>query len=349
MLTFVLQAGQSTLLLIDEPDIYLHSDLQRQLIGILRGLGVQIILATHSVEIISEVESAFLLNINKRHASAHRLTNSKELQDILRVLGSNANPILTQLAKARRVVFVEGKDFQMLSRFARILGYKDVASRSDFAVVPVEGFQPQTAKHFASGIEATLGSSVLKAVIFDRDYRASEDVGKRLKELEKFCAFAVIHGSKEIENFLLIPAVLDKAITVAAAKNASRSGKPVQQVEPARELLERLSESLRLSVFGQFVARRKEWMKQQQRGLDEATITTQLVSEFETAWKDFETRMQLLPGKELISELNSHLQSNYGITLTWQAILDRCTKQEVPVEMVALIEGLETFRKASPP
>ena len=30
------------------------------------------------------------------------------------ILGSNLNPILTQLAKTKRVLFVEGKDFQIL-------------------------------------------------------------------------------------------------------------------------------------------------------------------------------------------------------------------------------------------
>ena len=39
MLTFILQAKDSSLLVIDEPDIYLHSDLQRQLVSILRDLG----------------------------------------------------------------------------------------------------------------------------------------------------------------------------------------------------------------------------------------------------------------------------------------------------------------------
>ena len=64
MVTFILQARQASTLVIDEPDIYLHSDLQRQLVEFLQALGPQVILATHSVEIISEVESNALLNVN---------------------------------------------------------------------------------------------------------------------------------------------------------------------------------------------------------------------------------------------------------------------------------------------
>jgi uncharacterized protein (DUF2344 family) len=53
------------------------------------------------------------------------------------------NPTLTQLAKTRRVVFVEGLDFQFLSPLARVRGMQRLANRSDFAVVQTEGFNPK--------------------------------------------------------------------------------------------------------------------------------------------------------------------------------------------------------------
>lgn len=46
MLTYIIKNTDSTIFLIDEPDIYLHSDLQRQLLGILKGLGPDIVIAT---------------------------------------------------------------------------------------------------------------------------------------------------------------------------------------------------------------------------------------------------------------------------------------------------------------
>jgi hypothetical protein len=39
MLTHLIQSKNVSVFLIDEPDIYLHSDLQRQLLGLLRNLG----------------------------------------------------------------------------------------------------------------------------------------------------------------------------------------------------------------------------------------------------------------------------------------------------------------------
>ncbi len=57
MLTHLIQSRDVSLFLIDEPDIYLHSDLQRQLLDLLRNLGPDILIATHSTEIISEAET----------------------------------------------------------------------------------------------------------------------------------------------------------------------------------------------------------------------------------------------------------------------------------------------------
>ena len=48
LLTHLCRSDIADLLIVDEPEIYLHPDLQRQLIGILRELGPDIVVATHS-------------------------------------------------------------------------------------------------------------------------------------------------------------------------------------------------------------------------------------------------------------------------------------------------------------
>jgi energy-coupling factor transporter ATP-binding protein EcfA2 len=142
MLTHLIQSRDVSLFLIDEPDIYLHSELQRQLLALLRSLGPDILLATHSTEIVTEAETDDIVLVNKARQSARRIRDPSQLEEVFGLLGSNMNPILTQLAKTRRVVFVEGRDFQILSRFARKLGVSGVANRRDFAVVSVRALIP---------------------------------------------------------------------------------------------------------------------------------------------------------------------------------------------------------------
>ena len=147
MLAHLIQSRNVSLFLIDELDIYLHSELQRQLMSLLRNLGPDIILATHSTEIVTEAELDEIVLINKTKRSARRIQNPIELENVFRLLGSNINPILTQVAKTRRVLFLEGNDFQIIGNFARRLKAIGVSNRRDFAVVPIEGFNPERVRH----------------------------------------------------------------------------------------------------------------------------------------------------------------------------------------------------------
>lgn len=338
MLTYMLQAKNSSLLVIDEPDIYLHSDLQRQLVTILSELGPNIILATHSTEIISEVDADVILNINKRFRSAKRIKNTKELQDVFSILGSNLNPTLTQLAKTRRVVFVEGKDFQILGRFARKLGADLVANRSRFAVIPVDGFNPQKVKDFSAGME-TLGTRFNKVAIFDRDYRCDAESKKIETDLSKFCWFATVHDRKEIENYLLEP----NAISVAIKKKRADKGlvdRDDLDAEHVLNMMMKVSDPLKNMVQSQLVSSRHLFEKRANPLLHSSTSSLAAMNEFDSAWSVFETRMKIVPGKELLSLLNQFLQSEFGCALTPNSIIESYLKINIPDSIKNLISKL---------
>jgi hypothetical protein len=175
MLTHLIQANNASLFLIDEPDIYLHSDLQRQLLGLLRNLGPDILIATHSTEIITEAETDDIVLVTKARPRARRIRDPSQLKDVFQSLGSSLNPILTQVAKTRRVLFVEGKDFQIIGRFALRQLTQAISNRAEFAVVPVEGFNPERVRNLKAGMEETLGGRIVAAVILDRDYRSDAE------------------------------------------------------------------------------------------------------------------------------------------------------------------------------
>ena len=349
MLTFILQARGASALVIDEPDIYLHSDLQRQLVGLLRELGLQTIVATHSAEIIAEVEPQALLNVNKRFRSAKHVKDTRELQEIFQVLGSNLNPTLTQLAKTRRVVFVEGKDFQIFSRFARRLGLEAVANRADFAVVPVEGFNPQKVKDFASGMEATLGAKLLKVTIFDRDYRCDAEVAKITADLERFCRHAVVHECKELENFLLQPLPIERAI--------KKRVKARQQIDPSSPsfsedisaLLMQLADGLKNPVQARIVASRQQFERDSKSGLHAVSISEAAMNEFDKKWESVENRMKIVPGKEVFSALNAHLQSKYKIALSPISVVESFQRDEISPQIADLLRKLDEIRKEDAP
>ena len=348
MLTFIVQSREKSLLIIDEPDIYLHADLQRQLVSILRHAGPDILIASHSTEIVTEVEPDEIVTVDKSKRSASRVHSSDGVQKVFTELGSSLNPTLTQLAKTRRVVFVEGNDFKILARFASLMGLVEVANQSGFAVVSVRGFNPDRVNSFREGMEKTLGSSILSGVIFDRDYRSPEEAEEVSRKLEEFSVFGHIHERKEIENYLLVPAVLDRAIHRRVADMSNRSGREIDVQESADEILSSVTVPLETSVLSQLLAKRESFERQNRPGSDPSTIHRPIIDEFNATWSCRLRRLRIAPGKEVLSSFRTHLQDRYGFTVTASGILSSFRRSDLPADIAELMCKLDRFRQLEP-
>ncbi|TBD19680.1 AAA family ATPase [Rhizobium ruizarguesonis] len=149
--------------------------------------------------------AGYEIDLSKGKTSAKGINDPSELSHVFNVIGSNLNPILTQLAKTRRVLFVEGKDFQILGRFARKLGATGVGNRRDFAVVPIEGFNPERIKHLKAGMEATLGAKIHAAAILDRDLEAPKSVATLKTNAEISAILSLSIGAKRSKVLFWYP------------------------------------------------------------------------------------------------------------------------------------------------
>lgn len=345
MLTYIVKNKHSSLLLIDEPDIYLHSDLQRQLLGILKQLGPDIVIATHSTELISEADLNDILVINKLNKSAQRIKDPSQLIDIFQVLGSNLNPVLTQIAKSKRILFVEGKDFSVFSKIARKLKKDAIANRADFAVVPVEGFNPTRLRAFKEGIEKTIGVKIVSAVIFDRDYRSDDEVDQEIKELEKVNLFARIHSCKELENFLIIPDAIEKAIGEKLIESNRRNESNTTFEEPLSELLRMISDDFKHKTHAQLHSHRFKTEKAKDPKVHDSVIIEKILKEFDKKWSNDSERFRLLPGKDFFSALNKFLQNKYGFSITQGNIINHLQFSTIPEELKRLIADIEKLQK----
>lgn len=348
MLTHLIQSRDVSIFLIDEPDIYLHSELQRQLLQLLRDLGPDVLLATHSTEIVAEAETNDIVLISKGRQSARRINDPSSMQDVFSALGSGMNPILTQLAKTRRVVFVEGKDFQILGRIARRIGEIAVGSRRDFAVVPIEGFNPDRIRSLKAGMEVTLGGPILTAAILDKDYRSDAECADIARKCVDFCDYFTILGRKEIENFLLVPAAIDRALVIRIADRTERYGSPNANKPDIAGALQVFCESKKSYVAAQRLGSRRRFEGASPTGGHVDRMMELELEELECLWKSSEDRIKLVCGKEALSALNQYAQQEYKVSLTSAAIIDAMYVAEIPAEMKRVVEGLKEFSKLSP-
>lgn len=343
MLTFITKAPADSLLIIDEPDIYLHSDLQRQLVHILRTRVGDVLIATHSTEILAEAESGEIVVLNKRGRGAQRVQNPTQLQSLFGTLGSSLNPTITQLAKTKKVIFVEGDDFGLLAAFCRKLGQTALANRASFAVIPARGFNPARVSDFSDGMETTLGIRIERGVIFDRDYRSETWISVLKEDFSKSSGFVHIHDRKELENFLLVPAAIDRAIRERIQAKRDRGGNVVEFTGSAADLLGEICENMKSDVFGQYNATGVKAYCDAKPGTSIATASSIVHKELEQRWSSLDEKLKIVPGKLVLSELNSTLQAMYGVSVTTNAIVAAMRISEIPADMAILVQELAAF------
>ena len=126
--------------ILDEPDLYLHADLQRRLVRLLDSTAAQTITATHSSEMLAEASSESVVWVDKTRRRAIRRPKPASLEDLSTQIGSSFNLRLATALRARIVVFVEGDDMSIIRELANTIGADHLARERNCAVIEIKGF-----------------------------------------------------------------------------------------------------------------------------------------------------------------------------------------------------------------
>jgi hypothetical protein len=342
ILTHVVRSLDATLLIIDEPEIYLHPDVQRQLLSILEEAGPDVLMATHSTELLGAAEPQDIVVVDKDQSEGNRLKSVDEVQGAIELLGSNHNLTLSHLARTQRVVFVEGDDAKLLYGFARRLKLVGLASGVGLTVIPLGGFQLEKLKAVAWGIESVLKQKLSLAVVLDRDYRCPEELASVMADLRASYRPAHIHVRKELENYLLIPGAIDRALRRLTQERCRRTNERPPELVPADRMLLEITESLRDTVISQYIAKRAVYLKRART--DDAELTAQTLRACDQKWGTLASRLEIVPGKEVFAALAARVATSYSVTLTQRKVVDAMEPNELPSDLASLLAELESFR-----
>jgi energy-coupling factor transporter ATP-binding protein EcfA2 len=345
LLTHLMRARESSLVVIDEPEVYLHADLQRQLVGLLRRFEADVLLATHSTEIMGEAEPSELVLIDKRNRSAERLKNVEKLQEALAEVGSVHNISLSRLARSRRIIFFEGdRDFKLVRLFSRQLGFDGIASGLEIFPAKSEGFGSwQKVSSLGWGISRALDNELAIGAVYDRDYYPDRQIAAVQSALNEGLRFSHVHLRKEIENYLLLPDALDRALSSAVKDKANREEKPVAQVEPVVGLLMEITDRHRMEVLSQRTGREIEYRKTEEGRKDTTTLQSDAIRRFEEAWRTLEGRLVLVPGKLVLAELRDALVARTASLSRMQRLSVACGAQRSPLISSSFSRRLKHF------
>ena len=293
ILTHLWRLRSADVVILDEPDLYLHADLQRRLVRLLDSSAAQTITATHSSEMLAEASSESVVWVDKTRRKAIRRPKAASLEDLSAQIGSSFNLRLATALRARTVVFVEGDDMSIIRELAQTVDADHLAGERNCAVIEIKGFsnwvRVEPFKWFVSDF---LDGSVDVFVLLDRDYRADADVDEVRSTLEAVNVHAHVWRRKELESYLLDPTALARV---------SRSSPSY-----VSSLLESITDAMTEDVLAQFAEKRHFFSPSGKKDL--ARTIRETNEELRPQVADPFWRLHRYPAKAILNALNEALQ-----------------------------------------
>lgn len=328
MLWFFIKNLDATTLVLDEPDVYLHPELQKRIVKIAKEYNKQLILTTHSIEIISEVDTDEIIILNKYKEKTKFVDELVEVQDILDKLGSSQIVNLVKLEKYNRIICVEGEDIAFLD-----IWHKKIFPKSEISLKNVPSYK--TGGWGSWDFEKSRTEKILKErknyhiyYIYDRDYHSEEMINNRYNEAKQRSINLHIWNKKEIENYLINVEVIGRLINKDEEKIS---------LNELQYMIETICDELQETVIDQYANE----LSRQEKGKETATIFRKVQKQVESNWNDWEYKISVISGKELMKRLIKKVKTDYNIQLTMLGIAKEFQKQEVDKEVVEILRQIE--------
>jgi predicted ATPase len=338
---FLARVDRNATVILDEPDVYMHAQLQRQLIRLLRGRYKQVIVATHSAEIMAEVTASQILVVNRAQPQSYFVSSIPALQEVLADIGSIDNIQLARLWQSQVFLLVEGDDVSILKRWQNTL-FPDSSSPID--TIPSKdigglGAWDYEVRLYPRTMKNALGQPITKYCILDADYYTEAVKSARRDDATAHGFELHIWERKEIENYLIAPDALQRLIAGRLTWNVSPPD--VQQILTELDVI---AESLKDETTVQFA--NSIFIGQRSLGLPGAMAKAK---EFvESRWLDTQGKLAIVSGKSVLSKLSEWSASQYGVTFGPGAIAAEMRPTEIPDEVARVISAIETCKPFPP-
>ncbi len=327
---FLARSKDCKLIILDEPDVYMHSDMQRKILELVKNKFEQVIIATHSLEIISRVDPDNILEINKKDKTMHYATDSLSAQKIIDDIGGVQNLALLKLGRTRKCLFVEGKDLKYLNHFNEIL----YGNQLYIPTIPFGGFNNIPRVYGTSNLFYSETTNQIKCyALADKDYRDPRIIEKVKNEAAAEHLNLHVWQRKEIENYLIIPQVLFKFIPKSFS---------ITYDDFIRQL-EVLLDEQRDKVFDAYANQYRIDCKELANGQqwDTATCNQNARTYLKEHWNTLNDKIALVGGKDFISVLAKYYQDNYKVSISMRKILEEITPDVVSNEIIQFLKQFQ--------
>jgi len=300
-------------------------------------------MATHAVEIINDAEPDEIVSINPQYRSGKRIHTEEDYTDLYRYLGSTDNADFARIAKARRVIFVEGKDARLLRKLASRLGFDRLSNSNGTPIIQLGGLsQWRRALNSVWAFQQILDLKIEAFCVFDRDYRCDEEIEKFLSDACAERVDCTVLSRKEIENYLLVPDAIQRAVARRLrARNVSVSDLPT--VSDVATWLSSVTDDVRIKVMSRCMTSVLEFSHEMKSSLDRNTVIERFSLDFDQKWVSLHYRLSMGPGKEILARMNDVFQTQLQISLTETMLADQLSRQTTDPILLGILERLDSF------
>lgn len=325
------------ILMVDEPDAHLHSSLQRLVVDVLRRasqeLGIQVLLATHSKEIINYVDPSELLVIERREKELRGLGEHEGAISVLESLGTVDSVDAYQVISQRKLLLVEGgSDRKTLRALAAKRGSRVFEGETRLVVIDTGGESTPEARTDLSILEKMVNDEVTSLQILDRDARLDDFV-----ETAERKASRPLHiwRSDSVESYLVAPGAIGRL--VAAKKPDIDSAVVAAFVESSvADTIEELRDETMDRIGTRY---RRDIIDSQGRNV-EPKEANEVARE---AMKDPELLRRLTRGKSLLAGVRKCVQEEFGVSFGNQALIAEMAEDELDSELIEVLDEIEAL------
>jgi len=325
---FICRSKGSETIILDEPDVYMHPDLQLKILKLVKSLFKQVIIATHSVEIISNVPPRNIVMINKHDRQMLYANDLTAVQNIVDDIGSVHNLSLVKLGSANKCVFVEGKDIKILQQFYNILYPDDMFSLDTLPTLPLGGFTRINEAFGASKLFHDSTENHFKCyAILDKDYYVESQIDGLYKKANENYLILHVWNRKELENYILIPSVIFKI-----------TQRPTHEYHNFLAEYEKLVDRYRETIIDAYTTKIHEVNNGK---IVSGTAAKQARDYVNSKWTSLDEKLKLVGGKDLLKATNNWIKETFEKSCSMNKIFSIMKASDVDSEIIEVINNLK--------
>lgn len=233
---------------------------------------------------------------------------------------------LTKLNNAKKCVFVEGEDIKILQQFYNVLYPESIYSLDIVPSLPLGGFKRineafGAAKLFYESSEAQFKCYAL----LDRDYYLENQIEEIKKTANENHLLLHIWSKKELENYIIKPAVFFRLTQF-----------PQEKFNDFMEKYELLIDSFKDSIIDAYTTK----IQEESRALTAGTAAKQARDYVNKRWTTIDEKINILPGKDLLRATNTWIKNNYNISCSMKRIFNAMKPKDIDKEIVEILKQL---------